>query len=183
MLLYQPSVPFCYWAVYPCMKITTHLSILLFFFYLIMSLYKWKTCGYKHWIFESNPYSVQSQEPQIFVNGALTPTWTIRHIVLLLVVTMYSSIISTSIERKWEEHWPESQETWVLRALPPLSNVTGHFISRPQFLHQENGLVGLGNLSRLFHRRHSIVLWKSFWLLDISFLSVNLGFHSFASLW
>lgn len=119
------------------------------FFYLIMSLYKWKTRGYKYWIFESKPFSVQSREPQVFVNGALTPTWAIRHILLLLVVNIYSSIISTSVEREWEEHWPESQETWVLRALPLLSNITGHFISRPQFLHQENGLVGLDTLSPL----------------------------------
>lgn len=71
MPLYQRYIPFCYWAVYPCMKVPIHLSILLFFFsfHFIVSLCKWKTRGYKYSIFGSNPSSVQSQEPQVFVMG------------------------------------------------------------------------------------------------------------------
>lgn len=107
---------------------------------------------------------------------ALTPTWTIRHTPWLLVIAVYYPIVSTSVLWKWEEHWSESQETWVqTAALTPLSSVTGHFITRLQFLTSK--MVWLDWLiPQLFRLRHPMVLCKSLlWALNISSFSVNPG--------
>lgn len=94
-LLYQRSVPFCYWAVYHFMNIPPIIDLFSHFLNLIMNLCNWKTWGYKYWIFGSNPSDFQFQELQAFVTRCHDTNWTIRHIPLVLAVTIYSSMIFT----------------------------------------------------------------------------------------